>query len=115
MATQLTEHDLEQPLGEARLARRMAVQTAILAVWLGGGMVTAAPITLFGTGVDDLGSENLLDFVLVNSGTSANPTGLFVDIGGTVTNIPEPAALSLALAALIGMVALGAVGLALQE
>ncbi|MFV2066830.1 MAG: hypothetical protein ACC645_07585, partial [Pirellulales bacterium] len=213
MTLQWTERGFGQRWGGRQLARTAAVQTALLAAWLGGGTAVASPITLFGTGVDDLGlslapgevdphytlmasddpvfpgpetfaveaalpagwiaaggnaqwiapqadrldggsplgsylyrttfdltdtdpatasisglwaadnigliflngiytgftnlagpsvltpfeitdgfqeGENLLDFVIVNSGTSANPTGLLVDIAGSVTNIPEP-------------------------
>ena len=49
---------------------------------------------------------NTLDFLVVNNGTSANPTGLRVEISGSV-NIPEPATAVLASLAMLGLCAAG--------
>lgn len=49
---------------------------------------------------------NTLDFLVVNNGTSANPTGLRVEISGNV-NVPEPTTAVLASLALVGMCVAG--------
>jgi hypothetical protein len=50
---------------------------------------------------------NTLDFLVVNNGTSANPTGLRVEISGTANNIPEPATAVLAVLGMLGLCVAG--------
>lgn len=53
------------------------------------------------------GGVNTLDFLVVNNGTSANPTGLRVEVSGSALLIPEPSTAVLASLALVGMCVAG--------
>ncbi len=72
----------------------------------------AGPSTLTAFDIDDgfVEGENVLDFIVINSGTLENPTGLMVRVGGRANKIPEPTAVALALLALSGLIAIGLAG-----
>lgn len=72
----------------------------------------AGPSTLTAFDISEgfLEEENVLDFVVINSGTLNNPTGLMVRVGGTANQIPEPTGAALALLALGGLIAIGLAG-----